>query len=78
VSGLVLATSSSVTCATSVVVDTRHYRIHSTASPQHAADVGQALEELHAAYAALFPIAEETSKFAVVGLSAKRAATASV
>ena len=52
--------------AGAVVVDTRHYRIHSTASPQHAADVGQALEELHAAYAALFPIAEKTSKFAVV------------
>ena len=52
--------------AGAVVIDTRHYRIHSTASPNHAADVGQALEELRAAYAGLFPIPEATSKFAVV------------
>ena len=52
--------------AGAVVVDTRHYRIHSTASANHAADVGQALEELRAAYAGLFPIPEATSKFAVV------------
>ena len=52
--------------AGAVVIDTRHYRIHSTASANHAADVGQALEELRAAYAGLFPIPEATSKFAVV------------
>lgn len=52
--------------AEAVVVDTRHYRIHSTASPHHASDVGQALEELYAAYASLFPIPRPTSKFAIV------------
>ena len=52
--------------AGAVIVDTRHYRIHSTASPTHAADVGEALEALHAAYAETLPIAEATSKFAVV------------
>lgn len=49
-----------------VAVDTKHYRIHSTASREHAAEIGQALEALHAAYAAMFPIPETTSKFAVV------------
>ena len=52
--------------AGAVVVDTRHYRIHSTASLEHAADVGQALEELYAAYASLFPIPRPTPKFAIV------------
>ena len=52
--------------AGAVIVDTRHYRIHSTASREHAADVGKALEALHAAYAGMFPIPEATSKFAVV------------
>ena len=52
--------------AGAVIVDTRHYRIHSTASPTHAADVGQALEALHAAYAGLFPIPEAPGKLAVV------------
>lgn len=49
-----------------VVVDTRHYRIHSTASPEYAANVGEALEVLRAAYAGMFPIPEATSRFAVV------------
>jgi hypothetical protein len=55
-----------------VVVDTPHYRIHSTASPEHAANVGEALEALRAAYAGIFPIPEATSRFAVV-LYASRA-----
>ena len=52
--------------AGALVVDTRHYRIHSTASPKHAADVGEALEALHAAYAGMFPIPKASSKFAIV------------
>ena len=52
--------------AEAVVVHTRHYRIHSTASPEHAADVGKAFEELYAAYTGLFPIPQSTSQFAVV------------
>jgi len=52
--------------AGAAIVHTRHYRIHSTASPGHAADVGEALEALHAAYTAMFPIPEPTSKFDVV------------
>jgi hypothetical protein len=49
-----------------IVVDTPHYRIHSTASPEQAADVGQALEALRTAYAGMFPIQEAPSKLAVV------------
>ena len=52
--------------AGAVIVDTRHYSIHSTASPEHAADVGKALEDLYAAYTRLFPIPQPTSKFGVV------------
>jgi len=52
--------------AGAVVVDTQHYRIHSTASAGHAADIGEALEALHAAYAGMFPIPDASSKFAVV------------
>ena len=48
------------------MVDTGHYPIHSTASPERAADVGEALEALHAAYASMFPIPEASSKFAIV------------
>ena len=52
--------------AEAVVLDTRHYRIHSTASREHAGDVGKALEALHKAYEGMFPIPKATSKFAVV------------
>ncbi len=49
-----------------VVIDTPHYRIHSSASADHAAEVGQALESLHAAYAALFPIATDPGRLPVI------------
>ena len=49
-----------------VVIDTPHYRIHSRASADHAAEVGQALESLHAAYAALFPIATDPGRLPVI------------
>lgn len=52
--------------AHAVIVDTLHYRIHSTATPEHAAEVGEALEALRAAYADVFPILEAPSKFVIV------------
>lgn len=38
-----------------VTTETVHYRIHSTATPAQTAQVAQAVESLHAGYAALFP-----------------------
>ncbi|HSD17713.1 MAG TPA: DUF1570 domain-containing protein [Thermomonas sp.] len=52
--------------AGAILVETPHYRIHSSASPEHAAAVGEALEALRAAYAGLFPVPEPAPKFAVV------------
>lgn len=49
-----------------IVVETRHYRIHATASRDHAVAVGDALEALHTAYTDLFPIRDDPSKLALV------------
>ena len=49
-----------------IVVETTHYRIHATASRDHAIAVGDALEALHAAYTELFPIPDDPGKLAVV------------
>ena len=52
--------------AGAVIVDTRHYRIHSSASPAHASQVGQALEALRTAYAERFPILQDPGRLPVI------------
>ena len=52
--------------AGAVVVDTRHYRIHSSASPKDATEIGQALEALYTAYGDLFPIANDPGRLPLI------------
>lgn len=52
--------------AGAIVIDTRHYRIHSSASPKDAAEIGQALEALHKAYGDLFPIVNDPGRLPVI------------
>ena len=52
--------------AGAIIVDTAHYRIHSSASPQQAAEIGQALEALRTAYVGLFPITRDPGRLPVV------------
>lgn len=55
------------------VVETAHYRIHSTASPMQTAQVARAVESLYARYATMFPRAAEHAAPLVLVLYRDRA-----